>query len=123
MPAGELADFLGDWLAVAPRRPGAGLFGPQRAVYRGIWRRIVALAPRGWRPHAFRRGAAHELEKDPDLSPEELRDLLGHSDFKITQLYLATSTEVGRRRTSQQLRRLQPPEMRLALAPLRQRGR
>ena len=55
--AGPLADVFGDWVAVAPRRRGAGLFGPQRSAYRAVLRRIFALAPRGWRPHAFRRGA------------------------------------------------------------------
>ena len=47
---------------------------------------------------------------------------LGHADFKTTQLYLATSTAAGRRRVGRQVRRLQPPEMRHALAPLRRHG-
>ena len=95
---GACADVFGDWLAAAPSVPGRGLFGPHRKVYRAIWRRILALAPEGWRPHAFRRGAAHVLQRDPDLSPEDLRDLLDHKDFKTTQLYLADSTAPGRRR-------------------------
>ena len=123
LPSGPLASIFGEWLAVAPHRADVGLFGPQRDTYRALWRRIAALAPPDWHPHAFRRGAAHELEQDPDLSPEDLRDLLGHADFKTTQLYLATSTAAGHRQVSRQVRRLQPPEMRLALAPLRQRGR
>ncbi len=112
---GVLADVFGDWVAAAPRRRGAGLFGPQRSAYRGVLRRIFALAPRGWRPHAFRRGAAQELERDPDLGPEDLRDLLDHASFATTQLYLASSTAAGRRRLQQQKRRLQPPALRAAL--------
>ena len=114
--AGPLADVFGDWVAVAPRRRGAGLFGPQRAAYHAVLRRIFALAPRGWRPHAFRRGAAQELELDEDLAPQDLRELLDHRDFATTQMYLATSTAAHRRRLGVQVRRLQPAALRNALA-------
>ncbi len=114
---GPLADAFGEWVAAAPRRRGVGLFGPCRSVYHGVLRRIFALAPRGWRPHAFRRGAAHELERDPDLSPDDLRALLDHADFATTRLYLASSTAAYRDRLAVQLRRLQPVALRRALSP------
>ena len=56
------------------------------ALYRAVLARIFALAPEGWHPHAFRRGAAHELERDPDLTPEHLRDLLDHASFRLILL-------------------------------------
>jgi integrase len=112
---GPLAEYFAAWLAVAPRQPGVGLFGPQRAVYRDVLHRVLRAAPSGWRPHAFRRGAAHELELDADLTCDDLRQLLDHASFGTTQLYMASSTVPGRRRLHQQTRRLQPPAMRAAL--------
>ncbi len=123
LAAGPLADVFAEWHAAAPRRRGVGLFGPSRSAYRAVLRRVLAFAPPDWRPHAFRRGAAHELERDADLSPDDLRTLLDHADFKTTRLYLASSTAAYRDRFAVQLRRLQPPALRRALAPRAPRRR
>ena len=39
----------------------------------------------------------HALEQDPDLTPEDPRDLLDHSSFALTQLFLERSTAAARR--------------------------
>ena len=58
---------------------------------------------------------SYSLELDPELSCDDLRQLLDHASFTTTKLYLASSTAPGRRLLAQQKRRLQPPSMCAAL--------
>ncbi len=107
--AGPCADVFGDWLRTA-REHGCGLFGPGRAEYRAAVGRVLAVAP-GWKAPSLRRGSLQELERDPDLQPEDIVDLARHSSLELTQLYLNNSTRAVRSRLRRQLRRLQPPAL------------
>ena len=51
----------------------------QRDAYRAVLQRVFRLAPAGLRPHAFRRGAAHELEQDPELTCEYFFNFMENS--------------------------------------------